>query len=152
MRESNKNARVYRNIVKVLVVFGFIYVFAALFFPTGGPGVSKKAFPFVKSRSDMVMIGEAIKAYELAYQTDLTSDAVEIFRKLRGENPDKKPFLHWETNVNSRGEMLDAWGTEYALTLQDRTNIVIRSAGPDKKFGDTDDIVFNSVSNNFVKP
>jgi hypothetical protein len=32
------------------------------------------------------------------------------------------------------------------------TNFIFHSAGVDKKFGDTDDIIFNSLSNTFVKP
>ena len=40
----------------------------------------------------------------------------------------------------------------YQIQIVAQTNFVIRSAGPNKKFGDADDIVFNSVSNDFVKP
>ena len=32
------------------------------------------------------------------------------------------------------------------------TNFIIRSAGPNKIFGDDDDIIFNSLPNDFVKP
>jgi hypothetical protein len=40
----------------------------------------------------------------------------------------------------------------FQIEITPPTNFVVRSAGPDKKFGDADDIIFNSVSNGFVKP
>jgi len=49
-------------------------------------------------------------------------------------------------------EMVDPWETPYQIEFFQQTNFVIRSAGKDKIFGDADDIIFNSVSNDFVKP
>jgi len=54
--------------------------------------------------------------------------------------------------TNSHGEILDIWKTPFRIKIIPPTNFVVRSAGPDKKFGDPDDIIFNSVSNDFVKP
>ena len=48
--------------------------------------------------------------------------------------------------------MVDPWETPYQIQFFQQTNYIIRSAGKDKNFGDADDIIFNSVSNNFVKP
>lgn len=48
--------------------------------------------------------------------------------------------------------MVDPWGTPYQIDFFQQTNFVIRSAGKNRKFGDTDDIILNSASNNFVKP
>lgn len=48
--------------------------------------------------------------------------------------------------------MVDAWGTLYAINFLSTNSFVVSSAGKDKKFGDADDIIFNSVSNDFVKP
>jgi hypothetical protein len=56
------------------------------------------------------------------------------------------------TRTNSQGQVLDCWETPYQIEILSRTNFVVRSAGPNKKFGDADDIIFNSVSNGFVKP
>lgn len=55
-------------------------------------------------------------------------------------------------NTNAAGELVDFWQTPYRIELAGPTNFVICSAGKDKKFGDADDIIFNSVSNCFVKP
>ena len=54
--------------------------------------------------------------------------------------------------TNASGEMIDIWQTPYRIELVGRTNFVISSAGKNRKFGDKDDIVFNSASNDFVKP
>jgi hypothetical protein len=56
------------------------------------------------------------------------------------------------SRANSRGEVLDSWKTPYQIEIQAGTNFVVSSAGPDKKFGDADDIIFSSISNAFVNP
>jgi len=50
------------------------------------------------------------------------------------------------------GEWLDWWRTPYQIKIVATTNFIIQSAGSNKIFGDADDIIFNSVSNDFVKP
>jgi len=54
-------------------------------------------------------------------------------------------------HINAVGEIVDIWQTPYRITLAGPTNFVFRSAGPNKKFGDKDDIVFNSALNSFVQ-
>ena len=53
--------------------------------------------------------------------------------------------------LNSEGELLDYWKTPFQIEIAAPTNFIIRSAGPNRKFDDKDDIVFNSVSNNPAK-
>ncbi|HZL14210.1 MAG TPA: hypothetical protein VFC85_08710 [Verrucomicrobiae bacterium] len=54
--------------------------------------------------------------------------------------------------TNSQGEILDIWKMPFQIEITPPTKFIVRSAGPNKKFGDADDIIFNSVSNDFVKP
>ena len=54
--------------------------------------------------------------------------------------------------TNVLGEVLDIWQTPYRIELVGPTNFIVRSAGKNQKFGDADDIIFNSASNDFVKP
>lgn len=54
--------------------------------------------------------------------------------------------------TNTSGEVIDIWQTPFQIKLVELTNFVVRSAGPNKIFGDADDIIFNSVSNDFVNP
>lgn len=48
--------------------------------------------------------------------------------------------------------MVDPWKSPYQIQFIDQTNFLIRSAGKNAKFGDADDFIFTSVSNDFVKP
>jgi len=54
--------------------------------------------------------------------------------------------------TNSIGELVDYWQVPLQIQVVGTTNFIFRSAGPNKQFNDKDDIVFNSVSNDFVKP
>jgi len=94
--------------------------------------------------------------------------------KIRNENNPTNDTIHISTNelyfscgfafatglttnlffnpINSQGELLDVWHTPYQIKIVAQTNFIVRSAGPDQKFGDKDDIIFNSASNGFVKP
>lgn len=54
--------------------------------------------------------------------------------------------------TNSIGEIVDYWQTSLQIEVVSMTNFIIRSAGPNKIFGDDDDIIFNSLPNDFVKP
>jgi hypothetical protein len=63
----------------------------------------------------------------------------------------KHPFS-FATRTNASGEVVDIWQKPFQIKLAGQTNFIISSAGPNQKFGDTDDIVFNSISNDFVKP
>ena len=54
--------------------------------------------------------------------------------------------------TNAQGEIIDPWNVPFQIEIAGQTNFIVRSAGPDKKFGDADDIIFNSTTNDFVKP
>ena len=61
-------------------------------------------------------------------------------------------FLNYPAWTNSNGELVDYWHMPFQIQIAGTTNFIICSAGKDKIFGDADDIIFNSVSNDFVKP
>lgn len=61
-------------------------------------------------------------------------------------------FLNYPAWTNSNGELVDCWRVPFQIQIAGTTNFIIRSAGKDKIFGDADDIIFNSLSNDFVKP
>ena len=60
--------------------------------------------------------------------------------------------ISFTTRTNALGEIIDIWQTPFQIKFLGQTNFIINSAGPNKIFGDADDIIFNSVSNDFVKP
>jgi len=61
-------------------------------------------------------------------------------------------FLHLSNWTNSNGEIIDYWQVPLQMQIVDTTNFIIRSAGKNKIFAAADDIIFNSASNDFVKP
>ena len=54
--------------------------------------------------------------------------------------------------TNALGKVVDVWQMPFEIKFIGQTNFVIISDGPNQKFGDADDIIFNSVSNGFVQP
>jgi len=60
--------------------------------------------------------------------------------------------ISFASRTNSSGALIDIWQMPFQISLVEQTNFIVRSAGPDRQLGTADDIVFNSASNDFVKP
>lgn len=60
--------------------------------------------------------------------------------------------ISFTSRTNASGKLIDIWQMPFQITFVEQTNFIVRSAGPNRQFGDADDIIFNSVSNDFVKP
>jgi len=81
----------------------------------------------------------ALRAYKTSYGSLPKGDDRAIARALCGENPSKFRFLVFEEAAFSPGgELLDPRGTPYQLEITGN-QIVIRSAGPNGRFDDSDD-------------
>ena len=67
----------------------------------------------------------------------------EITATLNGENPKQVGFLNPEDGlrINDQGELIDNWGTPFFFHQLSRTEMEIRSAGPDRKMWTRDDLV-----------
>ena len=67
----------------------------------------------------------------------------EITAALDGDNPKGVHFLDAEKGMrlNSKGELVDPWGTPYFFHQLSGTETEIRSAGPDKQMWTADDLV-----------
>jgi hypothetical protein len=94
----------------------------------------------------------SLNHYKSAYGDYPSGENSNIVSVLAGNNPQKIVFLNFRRTSEHPNEMTDPWGTPYQIQFLQQTNFVIRSAGKDKIFGDADDIIFNSASNDFVKP
>jgi hypothetical protein len=128
----------------------FVLIVLGLLTPASGP---KRAGKIVQSKLEMSDLNAATAQYHNEYGSYLTGNSANIIQCLLGNNLRKIEFLSFNTNrFDSNGDFLDPWLTPYRIEILAQTNLVVRSAGPNKKFGDADDIVFNSVSNDFVKP
>ena len=66
----------------------------------------------------------------------------EIMAAIMGKNPRQAVLGPPEgVNLNSRGELVDDWGTPYFFHQLSRDVMEIHSAGPDRTMGTADDIV-----------
>ena len=67
----------------------------------------------------------------------------EITAALTGANPAAFAFIPKKhPAINAAGELCDRWGTPFHFHQLSGTQMEIRSAGPDKKFGTADDVEF----------
>jgi hypothetical protein len=102
---------------------------------------------------DIKNLSYAMRFYKDTFGRYPSGDNLKIVRSLSRDNPGKSVFLDLSPrSVNSFGQFVDPWGTPYGIEITFQTSFVIRSAGPDQKFGNKDDVVFDSTSNDFVKP
>jgi hypothetical protein len=67
----------------------------------------------------------------------------EIMKSLMGENPVHATFSPDSPSLNAKGELIDPWGTPYFFHQISGDDMEIRSAGPDKIMGTSDDIIEN---------
>lgn len=83
------------------------------------------------------------RQYNLRFHENPVGDNAEITRILKGKNPKQVVFLQPDDGmrVNSRGELVDNWGTPYFFHQLSRSEMEIRSAGPDNRMWTTDDLV-----------
>ena len=98
----------------------------------------------------VLQIEGGIRFYEMEYGAlPPATDNAGVIKILAGYNPRKIKFADFDpAQLNSRGELLDPWGTPYQISLDADTNIHITSAGPDQKFETKDDIrIVDSVKN-----
>ncbi len=85
----------------------------------------------------------AFRQYALKYGGNPVGDNAEITAALRGQNPRQSVFLTARDGlrVNSEGQAVDVWGTPYFFHQLSRTEMEIRSAGPDHRMWTSDDLV-----------
>ena len=103
----------------------------------GGPGSGKGG----AARADMMKLAFAFDE-ELSQTNGFSVDRIVVRLKA----------LHTgSSRTNALGEFIDVWGVGYKTVVQNRTNVLIRCAGPNRKFGDNDDIAYDSLSKKFLK-
>ena len=128
-----------KRIIAILVVVGVGLILWGMFLPAEtGPTLNKNA------RCKLVLIMRLqteIKNYQYKFGSYPTGDYTQILKRLFRDDPQQIEILR-----------VDPWGTPFTVNFLSTNRFVISSAGPNKKFGDADDIIFNSASNNFVKP
>jgi hypothetical protein len=111
-----------------------------------------KPTPKNRCQAELSDLAFALKSYHDTFNVYPAEDNSNIVRALVGGNLQKIVFLNFRRTTEHPNEIVDSWGTPYRITFLQQTNFVLRSAGKNKIFSDEDDIIFNSASNDFVKP
>jgi hypothetical protein len=102
-------------------------------------GVSAK---LVLCKYELTRLIAATEQYQAKYGSYPPGGRREFIRSLLGDNSDKIAFVELNrSRFNPAGEFLDPWGTPYEIQIIPGTNLAVRSAGKNKKFGDKDDQV-----------
>jgi hypothetical protein len=83
------------------------------------------------------------RQYALRFGGNPVGSNPEITASLSGQNPRQVIFLNSDdgARVNGRGELVDNWETPYFFHQLSRTEMEIRSAGPDRRMWTSDDLV-----------
>lgn len=96
-------------------------------------------------RRDLEILNEVFGTWQtnFPHTGNPVGENAEITAALTGDNPFRFAFiLRGHRAINARGELCDRWGTPFRFHQLSGTQMEIRSAGPDRKFGTADDAEF----------
>jgi hypothetical protein len=92
---------------------------------------------------------EILNEVMIAWQTNFphagnpVGENEEITLALAGDNPLHFAFIApTHPAIDAQGRLVDRWGTPYRFHQISGTQMELRSAGPDRKFGTADDVEF----------
>ncbi len=91
---------------------------------------------------DMDKVSLMIRDFRTRMKENPVGTNAEIMRAVMGENAKGAKLGPPEgQQLNGKGELLDRWGSPYFFHQMSRTEMEIKSAGPDRQMGTSDDIV-----------
>jgi Type II secretion system (T2SS), protein G len=109
--------------------------------------------PKSRVENERKAFGAAMQMHRIEFDRYPSGDKLQILEALAGNNPRNAVFLQLgPRSTNLAGEFIDTWGTPYEYEITSQTNFLIRSAGPNQSFDNSNDVVFDSVQNALVTP
>jgi hypothetical protein len=149
-----KDYTVKQSLTIVAVGCGLLVIGLYLFTPLFSAAGRSKADT---THLEEVELANAVSRYATVFQHFPTNDNAGLTKMLTGDNPQQQLFLNLvPTSTNQDGRLVDIWSTPYKFTFLTTNRFTITSAGDNRMFGDTDDIVFDgtfeSSSNTLAKP
>lgn len=109
-------------------------------------GVMLKAAKRAKTSNEVIQVQTALLSYYTEYAVyPVATDNASLIKMLTGATSDgnvrRIQFLTLKpSDQNASGAILDPWGTPIEMKLGQDGVFTIRSAGPDRVFGNADDI------------
>ena len=123
-----------------------LYLFTPLF------GVARRTKSDT-TRLEEAEMANAISRYATVFHRFPADNNAALTKNLIGDNPQQLMFLNLvETSTNKDGQLVDIWSTPYKFTFNSTNSFTITSAGENRAFGDTDDVVFDSRTNRLGTP
>jgi hypothetical protein len=110
---------------------------------SGGSPPAKPSADLVTDAAVQIdKIGLMFRDYRTLMGSNPIGTNAEIIQSVNGGNPKQAKLGPPEgQQINARGELIDAWGTAYFFHQKSASDMEIHSAGPDKQFGTSDDII-----------
>lgn len=146
MDKSQKRLRPFFGFDRIFLVMLVVIVFYVMLMLPWNPGRDGAAKHAV-TRSEVREMTSALNKYLAETKIEIPSDNAKIYAALRGMNPGKITYFVSRNRTNSMGEFIDIWNTPYWIRVFNHTNFVVRSAGPNRQFGDKDDVWYDSALN-----
>lgn len=148
-KSASESARRRSQRYGVMIVLGCLLCLLLMcllmpFYGRQDPGASISA-----QKANMLSIGSAMWQFEVHFRSFPSGDNAAIARQLLGSNPHGLVLLN-SVNTNRAGELVDYWNTPYNIEVKSN-QMIVHSAGPNKKFRDADDLVFDIGTRKFSK-
>jgi hypothetical protein len=135
---QNIRANPRREALWVIATIIVIFSFAV----SGKANPNSRSLRTANTRIEMSQLYTAVQAYKTEYGALPRNPGNQVLIKtLTGSNPRKIEFIslkHWE--LNSRYEMVDAWGTPFRFIFTTSGDIRVQSPGADGIWGTPDDL------------
>lgn len=96
--------------------------------------------------ADLRLVSETIATYRSNFpqEGNPTGTNAEITAALTGKNKLRFTFVPpGHPAINAEGELCDRWGTPFFFHAESAARMEVRSAGPDRKLWNEDDITFS---------
>ena len=129
------------SLVEWLTVIAIVGFLVTVLTPPIGHGISNATRRKI-SQIDMITLADAMNQHRLKYGEYPTGDVGMVVNVLTGDNLDQVSFLDPRRFrfLNEKKEPVDFWRTPYRIETNSTNGLSIRSAGPNRRFGDADDL------------
>ena len=135
---------------KLLMAFAAFAVLCLCFLFLRSDGGRSKV---PRAKTEMSGLKAALSLYRLSFGQYPSGTRKDILAAIMGDNPQHRSVAKVSQQlINGAGELCDPWGTPYEIRFDSTNSFTIVSAGPDRTLSNDDDIVFDSLRNEFVKP
>jgi hypothetical protein len=122
------------------ILLGALLYFTIPFLTSGG--IDKVSL----TRAEEKELAGAIANYAIVFHGYPVGENATVTKALMGTNPQQLKFLNVGGDAIKDGQFVDRWDTPYKVNFSSTNSFIIISAGENRSFGDTDDVIFDSTN------